>query len=102
MQIEVELSPSLEPVARDGVRDIGPLPSSSTRGSGNCSTDHRTVLVLTHYVGLTMAETAEVIGVPLGTVQSRLNRAVGRCGLHSRPMSDVASSRRERSDDRPE
>ncbi len=33
------------------------------------------MLVLCHYLGLTMAETAVALGVPLGTVQSRLNRA---------------------------
>ena len=74
MQVEVELSPSLEPVAAGGVRDIG-LAEQLEKGFRQLSTDHRTVLVLTHYVGLTMAETAEIIGVPLGTVQSRLNRA---------------------------
>lgn len=37
--------------------------------------DQRAVLVVRHYMGLSLLETAEVLGVPLGTVQSRLNRA---------------------------
>lgn len=45
------------------------------RGFRRLSTEHRTVLVFRHYLGLTMAETAVALGVPLGTVQSRLNRA---------------------------
>ena len=94
MQVEVELSPSLEPVARDQLGDLA-LAEQLDKGFRQLSTDHRTVLVLTHYVGLTMAETAEVIGVPLGTVQSRLNRAVRAMRPRSRPMSDAASSRRE-------
>lgn len=39
------------------------------------TTDQRTVLVLRHYVGLTLVEAADAMGVPLGTFQSRLNRA---------------------------
>ena len=45
------------------------------RGFSRLTTDQRTILVLRHYVGLSLAEAAEVIGVPIGTVQSRLNRA---------------------------
>jgi len=39
------------------------------------SPDHRTVIVLVHYLGMSLAEAADTIGVPLGTVQSRLSRA---------------------------
>jgi len=39
------------------------------------SDDHRTVLVLFDLSGLTYEEIAQVTGVPLGTVKSRLNRA---------------------------
>jgi RNA polymerase sigma-70 factor (ECF subfamily) len=37
--------------------------------------EQRTVLVFHHYVGLPLAEVAERIGVPLGTVKSRLHHA---------------------------
>ena len=37
--------------------------------------EHRTVLVLSHYVGLTPAEIGEVLGVPRGTVKSRMHYA---------------------------
>ena len=40
------------------------------------SPDHRAVLVLHHFVGLSLAEIADVLGVPLGTVGSRLHYAV--------------------------
>ena len=33
------------------------------------------MIVLVHYLGMSLAETANSIGVPLGTVQSRLSRA---------------------------
>jgi RNA polymerase sigma-70 factor (ECF subfamily) len=37
--------------------------------------DQRAILVLDHFVGLTQAEMAEVLGIPLGTVGSRLHYA---------------------------
>jgi RNA polymerase sigma-70 factor, ECF subfamily len=39
------------------------------------SPEHRAVFVLHHHVGLPLAEIAEVTGVPLGTVKSRLHHA---------------------------
>lgn len=45
------------------------------RAFAQMSNDHRTVIVLVHYLGLSLSEAATVIGVPLGTIQSRLSRA---------------------------
>jgi RNA polymerase sigma-70 factor (ECF subfamily) len=39
------------------------------------SPEHRAVFVLHHYAGLPLATIAEVVGVPLGTVKSRLHHA---------------------------
>jgi RNA polymerase sigma-70 factor (ECF subfamily) len=39
------------------------------------SPDHRAVLVLHHYLGLSLGEIADVLGVPYGTVGSRLHYA---------------------------
>ena len=38
--------------------------------------EHRTVVVLIHYIGLSAAEAAEVMGTPVGTVRSRLHFAL--------------------------
>ncbi len=38
--------------------------------------DQRTVLVLQHYIGLSHTEIAETVGVPLGTVKSRMRYGV--------------------------
>ena len=38
--------------------------------------DHRTVVVLHHYSGLPLGEIAEILGIPRGTVKSRLHHAV--------------------------
>jgi RNA polymerase sigma-70 factor (ECF subfamily) len=39
------------------------------------SIDHRTIVVLHHYLGLTVDESAVAIGIPLGTAKSRLHYA---------------------------
>jgi len=38
--------------------------------------EHRTVVVLIHYVGMSAIETAEAMGTPVGTVRSRLHYAL--------------------------
>ena len=37
--------------------------------------EHRAVLVLRHYLGFSDEEAGEVLGIPAGTVKSRLHRA---------------------------
>lgn len=58
------------------------------RGLESLSPDHRAVLELVFYQGLSLAETAQVCSCALGTVKSRLNQAkarlrgaLGRAGL---------------------
>jgi RNA polymerase sigma-70 factor (ECF subfamily) len=46
------------------------------RGFQRLSIDHRAVLVLFQYLGLSIEEVAEALGVPAGTVRSRLHYAV--------------------------
>ena len=45
------------------------------RGFRHLSAEHRAVLVAHHYLGLSDDEVAEMLGVPPGTVKSRLHRA---------------------------
>jgi len=45
------------------------------RALGELSPDHRAVVVLHHYAGLQLGEIAEILGVPYGTVGSRLHHA---------------------------
>jgi RNA polymerase sigma factor (sigma-70 family) len=65
--------------------DSAVIPDSSTQIAARHQLDdafrqlgveHRTVVVLIHYVGLSHAEAAEVMGTPVGTVRSRLHYAL--------------------------
>ena len=42
---------------------------------GRLSLEHRTVVVLHHYLGMTVDEAASTIGIPVGTAKSRLHYA---------------------------
>jgi RNA polymerase sigma-70 factor (ECF subfamily) len=45
------------------------------RAFGRLSVDHRTVIVLHHYLGFTVEDAAATIGIPVGTAKSRLHYA---------------------------
>lgn len=68
-------SPVMEPVAADA---IGPTVDRDQleRGFRRLSVDHRAVVVLHHYLELPLDRIAAVLGVPEGTVRSRLHRAM--------------------------
>jgi RNA polymerase sigma-70 factor (ECF subfamily) len=45
------------------------------RGLRRLGEEHRTVIVLHHYLGLPLPDAATAMGIPLGTAKSRLHRA---------------------------
>jgi RNA polymerase sigma factor (sigma-70 family) len=57
------------------------------------SVDHRAVVVLHHYLDLTIEEVAETLGVPIGTVRSRLFYAMR--GLRAALDADARPVARE-------
>lgn len=61
-----------------GTDDIGDadLRDQLERALHALSIEHRTVVVLHHYVGLPLGEIAEILGVPYGTVGSRMHHAM--------------------------
>jgi RNA polymerase sigma-70 factor (ECF subfamily) len=63
------------------------------RGFRRLSLEHRTVLVLQHYLDLSLAEIADILGVPVGTVASRLHHAMR--GLRAALDADARPVTRE-------
>jgi RNA polymerase sigma-70 factor, ECF subfamily len=61
--------------ARGDAYEASDIRDQLSRALANLSLEHRTVVVLHHYSGLSLGEIAEVIGVPYGTVGSRLHHA---------------------------
>ena len=88
----LRLLPADEPMGADGtslVIDRDQL----ERGFRRLSIDHRAVVVLHHYLDLPLAEVAEALGVPEGTVRSRLHHAMR--GLRAALDADARPARRE-------
>jgi RNA polymerase sigma-70 factor (ECF subfamily) len=65
----------LLPSAADDIADAD-LRDQLERALNALSVDHRTVVVLHHYAGLPLGEIAEILGIPYGTVGSRLHHAM--------------------------
>lgn len=65
------------------------------RGFRRLSPDQRAILVLQHYVGLPLAEIADVLGIPVGTAGSRLHYAtrVLRAALDADARTDDGKER---------
>lgn len=64
--------------ATDRRRDIDgvEIQDQLSRGFARLSVEHRAALVLHHYHGLTAREIADLLGVPEGTITSRLHYAI--------------------------
>jgi RNA polymerase sigma-70 factor, ECF subfamily len=88
----LRLLPADEPMGADGtslVIDRDQL----ERGFQGLSIDHRAVVVLHHYLDLPLPEVAEALGVPEGTVRSRLHYAMR--ALRAALDADARPARRE-------
>ena len=72
--VELSLDSDLEPRAPDPQRAVA-MRDQLDRGFRRLSPEQRAVIVLHHYLGLSQAECAEALTIPLGTMQSRLSRA---------------------------
>jgi RNA polymerase sigma-70 factor, ECF subfamily len=71
--MEMEIRPS-EGIAPDPAVELADR-DEIARGFERLDQDQRTVLVLHYYLGLTLDEAAAALGIPPGTVRSRLHRA---------------------------
>ena len=64
-----------EPTGADGASAVVDR-DQLERGFRRLSIDHRAVVVLHHYLDRPLEEVAEILGVPIGTVRSRLLHAM--------------------------
>lgn len=72
----IEVEGQVRPIAHDGDPSQQSLLNDQLeRGFAQLSLEHRAVLVLHHHLGYTIREIAEALGLPAGTVKSRLSRA---------------------------
>jgi RNA polymerase sigma-70 factor (ECF subfamily) len=85
----LRLLPADEPLAADGFTSV--IDRDQLEGGfRRLSMDHRVVVVLHHYLDLPLDRVAEILGVPVGTVYSRLHYAMR--SLRSALESDARSS----------
>ena len=93
-------APNLRLLPADGPQSADALSSvvdrdQLERGFRRLSIDHRAVVVLHHYLDLPLEAVAETLGVPLGTVRSRLLHAMR--GLRAALDADARPARQEAS-----
>jgi len=72
--VEINLASTSDPVTSDTQHAIA-IRDQLDRGFRRLTPQQRAVIVLHHYLGLSLAESAEILAIPLGTMQSRLSRA---------------------------
>lgn len=79
------------PARSDAYTDAD-LRDQLSRALSQLSPDHRAVVVLHHYAGMPLGEIAEILGVPYGTVGSRLHHATRalRAAISAGDRSTVA------------
>ena len=71
---EIELTPEHEPAIAGPDRHLD-LHDQLERSLARLSAELRAVVVLVYYLDLPYVEAAQAMGVPMGTMKSRLNRA---------------------------
>jgi RNA polymerase sigma-70 factor (ECF subfamily) len=88
----LRLLPADEPMGADALHTVIDR-DQLERAFRRLSVDHRAVVVLHHYLDLSLAEVAESLGVPEGTVRSRLHYAMR--GLRAALDADARPTSRE-------
>ncbi|HET7686311.1 MAG TPA: sigma-70 family RNA polymerase sigma factor [Candidatus Limnocylindria bacterium] len=88
----LRLLPADEPMETDGYRAVVDH-DQLERGFRRLSLNHRAVVVLHHYLDLPLDRVADLLGVPVGTAQSRLHHAMR--GLRAALDADARPTARE-------
>jgi RNA polymerase sigma-70 factor (ECF subfamily) len=90
----LRLLPVDEPTGTDGLSSVVDR-DQLERGFRRLSIDHRAVVVLHHYLDMPLDAVAETLGIPLGTVRSRLLHAMR--GLRAALDADARPAAQEAS-----
>jgi RNA polymerase sigma-70 factor, ECF subfamily len=88
----MRLLSSDEPMQADGTSSVVDR-DQLERGFQRLSIDHRAVVVLHHYLDMPLDQVADALGVPIGTVRSRLHHAMR--GLRAALDADARPPARE-------
>src|SRR5688500_8873408 len=88
----MHLLPSDEPMQADGSSAVVDR-DQLERGFRRLSIDHRAVVVLHHYLDMPLDQVADTLGIPVGTVRSRLHYAMR--GLRAALDADARPAKRE-------
>ena len=88
----LRLLPHDQPIGLDPVSQIA-VHDELDHAFKQLSVEHRTVVVLVHYLGMTPAEAAEAMGTPTGTARSRLHYALQHLRATLEANARVATER---------
>ena len=93
--VNIRLLPADGPAVADSTIDVITR-DLLDRGFRRLPTEQRAVFVLHHHLGLRLGEVAETLGIPLGTVKSRLHHATNalRAAIEADSRSEVSSRER--------
>lgn len=91
---EVQLMPMHDQRSGDDDQRLLALRDQLERGFRRLSAEERAVLVFHYYLDLPLAEAADMMGIPLGTMKSRLNRATQalRAALDAQDRASAVST----------
>jgi RNA polymerase sigma-70 factor (ECF subfamily) len=73
--VEIRLTPADEPAVSGREQEFD-VHDQLERGLARLSAEQRAVVVLVHYLDLSLADAAQAMNVPIGTAKSRLSRAI--------------------------
>jgi RNA polymerase sigma-70 factor (ECF subfamily) len=88
----LRLLPVDEPMRGDGMSSVADRDQLES-GFRRLSIDHRAVVVLRHYLDLPLERVAELLGIPVGTANSRLHYAMR--GLRAALDADARATTQE-------
>ena len=87
--IEVELSPIDHPAVADAATQVADR-DVIDRALARLDPEQRAVVVLRFFLDLSLPETAAALGIPVGTVKSRLHRSLDRMRISVAPDEEAS------------